>query len=143
MVALCRELLASNISTDFPVAAFTSLSQAVDAEFNRGRSIQLIEEIIKCLRDAVKVFPPGSYDVLYALADKLWSRFTETYSNDDYEDATALLETILDPNQPGECPDSIRDLASAVATVLAFVRSVIFENPENSEMAISRIRALL
>src|SRR6266702_4174043 len=143
MVVLCRELLTSNISADFPVGAFESLKQAVNAEFVRERPIPLLNEVIECLRDAVKLCPPGSYDVLFALADTLCTRFFKTRSNDDFEDATALLETILDPNQPGECPDSIRDLASSVATVLAFVRSVIFENPENSEMAISRIRALL
>jgi hypothetical protein len=53
------------------------------------------------------------------------------------------LERILDPNQPGECPDSIRDLASSLATVLAFFRSTIFENPEYSEVTISRLRTLL
>jgi len=67
----------------------------------------------------------------------------ETHSNDDYEEATALLERFLDPNQPGECPDSIRGLASSVSTLLAFARSIIFQNPESFEVAISRLRAFL
>src|SRR6266702_899503 len=143
MVALCRELLISNISTDVPEDAFKFLEQAVDATSDRGLPIQLLDEVIECLRDAVKVCPPGSYNVLYALANTLCTRFIETRSNDDYEDATALLERVLDPNQPGKCPDLIRGLFSSLATMLAFIRSVIFENPEYSEMAISRLRAEL
>ena len=94
----------------------------------------------------VKVCPPDSYDVLtrsYALANQLCTRFIKTHSNDDYEYATELLEGILDPNQPGECLDSIRDLASGLATALAFTRSIVFQDPESSEVAISRLRTEL
>jgi hypothetical protein len=143
MVVLCRVLLTSNKSADFPVGAFLSLDQAVGVEVTRGWPIQLLDEVIECLRDAVKVCPPGSYNVLLALAHQLFTRFKETHSNDDYEESTALLESILDPNRPGECPDSIRDLALALATVFAFFRSTIFENPEYSEVTISRLRTLL
>ncbi|KAI9444040.1 CHAT domain-containing protein [Lactarius indigo] len=143
MVTLCRELLAPNISTKFPFAACISLCDTVNAEFIQGRSIQSLDAVIGCLRDVVKVCPSGSDDVLFALANTLYVRFFETLSNDDYEDATALLEKILDPNRPGECRDSIRGLASLLATQFAFTRSLIFQNPEYSEMAISRLRAEL
>ncbi|KAH9047468.1 CHAT domain-containing protein [Lactarius deliciosus] len=143
MVALCRELLAPNIPTKFPFAACISLCDTINAEFIRGRPIQSLDAVIECLRDAVKVCPSGSTDVLFALANILYVRFFETHSNDDYEDATALLERILDPNRPGECRDSIRGLASLLSTQFAFTRSLIFRNPEYSEMAISRLRAEL
>jgi CHAT domain-containing protein/tetratricopeptide (TPR) repeat protein len=142
MVVLCRELLTSK-STDFAISASKSLNQAVDAEFNRGRPIQLLDEVIECLRDAVEVCPLGSHDVLYALANQLFIRFFGTPSNVDYEEATALLERIIDPNQPGECPESIRVRASLLATVFAHTRSTIFENPEYSEVTISRLRTEL
>ncbi len=143
MVVLCRELLVSDTSGPFPVAAFISLSKAVISEHIRGRSVQSLDEVIECLRDAVKVCPPGSHPVLCALAYTLYIRFEETHSTDDCEEAMALFERILDPNQPGGCPDSIRDEASSVATMLAFVRSIIFQNPEYSEVAISRLRTSL
>ncbi|KAI9462884.1 CHAT domain-containing protein [Lactarius psammicola] len=143
MVVLCRELLTSNISTDFPDHTFKYLERAVNATSDGGRPIHLLNEVIECLRDAVKVCPPGSYNVLYALASTLCTRFVETHSNDDYDDATALLERTLDPNQSGKCPDLIRGLFSSLATMLAFIRSVIFKNPEYSEMAIPRLRAEL
>jgi CHAT domain-containing protein/tetratricopeptide (TPR) repeat protein len=138
MVVLCRELLTSK-STDFPVSTFTCLNLTA-TEFNRGRPIQLLDEVIECLRDAVEVCPPGSYGVLFVLALQLFTRFTGTHSNVDYEEATALLERILDPNQPGECPESIRVLASTLATQLAFTRSSVFRDPEYVEVTISRLR---
>ena len=58
VVALCRELLASDISTDFPAAAFSSLYPAIHTELFRGRRGQLLDEAIGFLRDAVKVCPP-------------------------------------------------------------------------------------
>jgi hypothetical protein len=70
-------------------------------------------------------------------------RFITTHSLDDYEEATALLEKILDPSQPGGCPDSICGLASTLATQLAFIRVTLFRNPEYTEVAISRLRAAL
>jgi CHAT domain-containing protein len=142
MVVLCRVLLTSKRSADIPVGAFQFLDQAIGVEVIRGRPIQSIDEVIECLRDAVKVCPSGSYSVLASLALQLLTRFKETRSNDDYEESTALLESILDPNRPGECPDSIRDLALTVATLWAFARSTIFKNPEYSELSISRLRTL-
>jgi hypothetical protein len=150
MVVLCRELLISDTeslaSADLPIDPFQSLNQAVNAEFVRGRPIHLLDEVIECLRDAVKVCLPDSYDVLtrlYALANQLCTRFIRTHSNVDYEDATGILERMLDPNQPGECPDSIRQLASGLATALAHTGSIVFKDPESSEVAISRLRTEL
>jgi CHAT domain-containing protein/tetratricopeptide (TPR) repeat protein len=149
MVALCRELLASNLSAleDFPIAAFMSLTEAVDAEYTRGRPIELLDQVIECLRDAVKVCPPGSDDASFllrlSLAGHLRIRFDTTHSLDDYEEATALLENIVDPNQPGGCPDSICGQASILVTQLAIARDTFFGSPEYSEVTISRLRAML
>lgn len=144
MVDLCHEILTSNYSADFPFGVFKSLSQAFDAEFARGR-VQSLDQVIECLRDAVKMCPSSSHRVLLALADTLRIRFDETHSNVDYEEAWALLERVLDPNQPGECLDSIRVLAShlQVATSLAFTRSLVFRDPQYSEVTTSRLRTLL
>ena len=143
MVVLCRELLTSDFSAFFPTDAFKSLSAAANAEFRRGLPIELLDEVIECLRDAVKVCPPSSYHIFIALVEQLRTRFTKTGSLDDYEEATALLENILDPNRSGEFPDSIRYLASIYATHLTISRCVFFTNPEYSEVAISRLRAEL
>ena len=133
MVVLCIELVTSSTSADFPVAAFDSLNQAVAAEFIRGRPIEPQDGLIECLRGAAKSDPPDLYHTLLALANQLFNRFIKTHSNDDYDEATALYEKILDHNQPGECPDSIRDQASSRITELALYRSTIFENAEYSQ----------
>ena len=142
MVSLCRELLTSDVSARFPVDAFASFGHAADTEFLR-ENFQFIGQVIECLRDAVKMCSSGPNFVLLWLANALCHRFTESHSNDDYEEADALLEGILDPNQPGGCPDSIRDQALEVSALLACSRSTIFQNPEYSEVAISRLRTFL
>jgi CHAT domain-containing protein/tetratricopeptide (TPR) repeat protein len=147
MVVLGRELLTSNLSARevFPIAAFVSLANATNAEYRHGRPIELLDEVIECLRDAVEVCPPGSASALVPLklVGQLRTRFITTHSLDDYEEATALLEKILDPSQPGGCQDSICGVASLLATELAVIRNTYFTNPEYSEVAISRLRATL
>ncbi|KAH9164561.1 CHAT domain-containing protein [Lactarius sanguifluus] len=145
MMGLCREFLGPNISADFPAAAFKPLGWAVMEEWNRGRSVQSLDKVVECLRDAARLCPPGSesHHVLEALAVTFLIRFMGTHSNEDYEEGTALLERILDPNQPGECPDSFQYRALGLANGFVFARSVIFQNPEYSEIAISRLRTFL
>ena len=144
MVVLCRELLTSDLSADFPVDAFNSLSRAIETESLQVRDdAQLADQVVECVRDAARMCPPDSHKVFYALANTLRTRFSITHSIDDYEEATALLDRILDPNQPGMVPDRIRDLASSLAIDLALIRSSIFPNPQNSEVTISRLRTFL
>ena len=142
MLVLCRELLTLNLSAGFHDSIFLLLARAVNDESDRGR-VQSLDPVIEWLRDVVKMCLPVSRFVFYALASALRIRFEEAYSNDDYEEAMALLERILDPNQPGECPGFLRDQASLVVTMLTQFRSAIFKSPENTEVAISRLRSLL
>ena len=146
MVVLCNELITSNKLADFPTDAFISLAEAAEEEFTRGLSIESLDEVIECLRDAVKVCPPGSsryHEVLLSLARQLRARFFKTQSLDDYEEAATLLDKILDPNQLGGCPDSIWSVASSLVAQLAVLRYSLFKSPEYAEAAISCIRALL
>ncbi|KAH9055410.1 hypothetical protein EDB87DRAFT_1330490 [Lactarius vividus] len=145
MLDLCREFLGPNISADFPVAAFMAFGEAVMCELSRGRSVQSLDKVVKCLRDAARLCPPGSksHPVLYALALAYWTRFVGTHSNEDHEEGTVLLERILDPNQPGECQESFRNLALLLTGGFAHARSTIFENPEYTEVTIPRFRTLL
>ena len=143
-MVLCRELLIPDLSADFSIAASHFLSEAIWTEFHQGRAdTQLLNQVLACVRDAAKICRPDSHFVFYALARTLRTRFAITRSINDYEEATALLDRILDPNQPGEGLDQIGDLASSAATELAFIRSTIFHNPEYSEVTISRLRTYL
>jgi CHAT domain-containing protein/tetratricopeptide (TPR) repeat protein len=144
MVVLCNELLSSESSKSavIPTAAFSFLNEAANIEFNRGLPTEILDEIIGCLRGAVKAYPPDSFDawheVMYTLAYTLYNRFIKTYSMEDYEEATAVLERIL---EPGGCPDSFRVLPSSLSILLINLRSALFHDPEYSEVAISRLRA--
>jgi hypothetical protein len=146
MVVLCREFLVSNLSARraFPIAAFISLGEAANITEDR-LPIELQDAVIECLQDAVEACPPDSDNVSisFRLAVQLRTRFIKTHSLDDYEEAMALLEKILDPTQPGGCPDSIWDEASFQATCLAILRYTFFTNTEYSELAISRLRTTL
>jgi CHAT domain-containing protein len=142
MVAHCRKLLTSNTLTDFPVDSIVSLINAVFFEFNTLRQVRLIDQVIECVRDMVKM-SPSSLVALTALANTLCIRFITTHSCDDYDESTALLERVLDPNQPGERPYLIRDIASVSAALLAYAKSAIFQNPGSSEMATSHFRTLV
>ena len=139
MVALCNELLSSNQAEDVPTAAFIYLDEAViHVGFNHGFLIEMLDELIQCLRDAVKVCISDSHRVIYSLANALGIRFIQTHSKEDYDEASVFLERML---EPGGCPDSFRVLPSSLATALTHVRSVFFQEPEYSEVAISRLRA--
>ncbi|KAN0134203.1 CHAT domain containing protein [Lactarius tabidus] len=142
MVVLCNELLSSSKSAVIPADAFCNLGLAAAIEFKRGLSIEMLDETIEFLRDAVKAYPPDSYDayhkVIFTLAFALIARFRNTYSKKNHEEASDLLEMIL---EPGGCPDSFRDYALLAATILAHGRAIFFQEPEYSEIAISRLRA--
>jgi hypothetical protein len=141
MVVLCRELLTSNLSADFPDGTFLILNLAINAASRRGQD-ELLDTVIEFLRHAAEMPPSDSHPVLFALARALRTRFAKSHFIEDYEEAIVLLDRIMDPSQPGGCPDSIRNSASLFATMLAMDRSSIFENPEYSEVTISRLRAL-
>ncbi|KAH9005581.1 CHAT domain-containing protein [Lactarius hatsudake] len=145
MLVLFRELLASDISTDFPTTAFTSLCLAIQTELFRGRHGPLLDEVIECLRDAVKACPPHSHShqVHFSLATALHHRFSVTHSSDDYEGARALFEKIVDPNHSGENLDSEQLLALVGLHGLAFSRASYFKNSEYFEEAMSHCCSML
>ena len=139
MVVLCNELLSSSRSEDVPTAPFIHLDEAVThIDLNKGLHTEMLDGIIECFRNAVKVCGHTSYKVMNALAKALSIRFMKEYSKEDYEEATMVLERIL---KPGGCPDSFRGRPSALAVLLADRRSYLFREPEYSELAISLLRA--
>jgi hypothetical protein len=148
MLILCNELLSSGTSADIPIAAFLFLKDAAKEECERGLPIKMLDEVIGCLRDAVKVTvcPPDSYCVLHALADTISTCFVKTHSNEDYEEATGLLERILDLVGVGECKDSesfrAASRASSSLVGLTSIRLNIYRHkPDYIEEEISRLRA--
>ena len=137
MVVLCNELLSLNKPEDVSAAAL-ELGWAASILFARHRlPTELLDEVIEYFRDVVKVCQPASYEVMYQLANSLGNRFFKTHSPGDYEEATTVLEKVL---EPGGCPDSFRLLPLSLAGTLACVRSDVLREPEYAEVATSLLR---
>ncbi|KAI0293377.1 CHAT domain-containing protein [Multifurca ochricompacta] len=145
MVILCQELLTCHSSADYSAGAIAivALSGVIIEVFSQGKHVQPLDEVIQCLRDALKICPPDLHVVPLGLATALTIRFWKIYSNDDYEEAVTLLESIVGSSPLGDNPSEIRIQASAFATSLARMRADFFPNPEYLEEAISRCRTLL
>ena len=133
MVVLCNELLTSNQPKDVPTAAVRYLGEAAThIAITHGFPSEMLDDMIDCLRDAVKVCPlaAASHKVMFALANALGKRFMEAHSkNEDYDEATVILERIL---EPGGCPDSFRVWPLMFAVTLPYERSIFCRAPEYS-----------
>ncbi|KAI0292100.1 CHAT domain-containing protein [Multifurca ochricompacta] len=140
MVILCQELLICHSSADYSAGAIAivALSGVIIEVFSQGKHVQPLDEVIQCLRDALKICPPDLHVVPLGLATALIIRFWKIYSNDDYEEAMTLLESIAGSSPLGDNPSEIQIQASASATSLARMRADFFPNPEYLEEAISR-----
>ncbi|KAI0289899.1 CHAT domain-containing protein [Multifurca ochricompacta] len=143
MVILCQELLTCHSSANYPTDAITALVHAVLRKFRQGKQVQPLDGVIQCLRDALKLFPPGFHLVLLGLAASLVIRYGTNYSNGDYDEAMTLLESVIASNPPGESTGASQAIASVMATTLARLRASIYPNPQYLEEANSRLRALL
>ena len=105
------------------------------------------DKVIECLREASILPLPvdcQSHDVSFALAWSLFARFRIAHSNDDYDEATAILDKVawisgdnLIQNQ------DYRVNALMLASGFAHARSTMFKRPEYREQAIHRTRTLL
>ncbi|KAI0297318.1 CHAT domain-containing protein [Multifurca ochricompacta] len=149
MVILCQELLTCHSSANYTTHAIDGLFSAILWKFCQGKQVEPLDGVIQCLRDALKIFPPGSHLVLLGLAASLIIRYGTNYLNDDYEEAMTLLESIIVssplgcPCQFGDDPCHFQIGAPGLATILASMRAVIYPNPEYLEEAIPRFRTFL
>jgi tetratricopeptide (TPR) repeat protein len=139
MAVLCHELLKSDISMTSATVYITKLAQTV-VNPRLGRMNEPCDKVIECLREA-NIRIPYSFDVSIALASSLFDRFRIAHSNDDYEEATTILDKFIEA--PGEKLTPHQERASVLVSLFAFGRSLMFKNPEYSEQAIHRNRNLL
>ena len=141
MAILCHELLKSDISTTSATHFVMNLAEVVKTQLGRLNELQgPSDKVIECLREA-NIRLPDSYHVSMALAWSLFDRFRVTHSNDDYEEATTILDKFI--RAPGEKLTQNQEQASTSATVFALARSHMFRKPEYLEQAIHRSRTLL
>ncbi|KAI0298378.1 CHAT domain-containing protein [Multifurca ochricompacta] len=143
MVILCQELLACHSSVNYPTCAILALDSAISYKFRQWKQVEPLDEVIQCLRDALKIFPPGSHRVLFGLVTSLFVRYRTNYSNGDYDEAMTLLESIIASSPLRDDPCQSQSRASVLAATLALIRAIMYPNPEYLEEAVSRSRTLL
>ena len=102
------------------------------------------DKIIECLREANLRLPNFSA-ISIVLASSLHNRYCMTYSNDDYEEGTNILDKVIHAPRPedGLCQVQPQKVALLLATSFAQARFSMFGKPEYLEEAIYRIRRAL
>jgi len=95
-------------------------------------------KVIYCLRKA-KSRLPDSDELSIALACTLLDRFFITYSNDDYEEGTVILDKIFTSHTPGDDPSQYQH-ALMIIVAFAEARLLVSGRPEHLEEAIYRVR---
>ena len=141
MAVLCHELLKSDISMTSESATDCIVILVQTVENTQYKIMNKLQEpcdkVIECLREA-NIRLPDSFGVSIALAWSLFNRFRSAHSNDDYEEATTILDKFIET--PGEKLALHQGQASYLASLFAHGRSLMFKNPEYLEQAIHRYR---
>ncbi|KAI9441131.1 CHAT domain-containing protein [Lactarius psammicola] len=142
MAVLCRELLTLNASDSDTTGSITLFTRVV-----AGSKILPLgpdppsNQVIDCLR-LVRKHKPDLPEAHYALALSLGCRYSMTLVNDDYEEAASVYDEIITSSSAGDSQDGFVAIAQQAVTLLAMLRSVVHKNPEYSEEAIYRARAI-
>ena len=136
MVILCYGLLDSDISTIHSLKAIESMLGATLSQIGREKRVQPLGQVIDCTREALKICPPDFCDIHLGFAGALAIRYLTHNLEEDYEEATIVLENIISSH-----PDHAS--APALLAGLAHTRSVLYRSPELSEEAMSHFRTLL
>ncbi|KAH9980706.1 CHAT domain-containing protein [Russula compacta] len=98
------------------------------------------DEVFECLREAIISFPHFSVGLCFILALSHQTRFYQTHSHDDYDEAMSIVDKFLtDPSHGGQPVKRLMKMAAELATH----RFYFYQNPGHLEEAIFRGRTLL
>jgi hypothetical protein len=150
IAVLSRELLTLGMPDNETTHLINLISKVVGLNICNGvffpDQLEPVNEMIECLRAARKCRPDLLRgDGLLAFAMSLRCRHYITNVDDDYEEATSILDEILTSRYLGNSQDEhdaaeIRAEATSLVTSLAMMRSTFYRTPENLEEAIYRAR---
>ncbi|KAH9173087.1 CHAT domain-containing protein [Lactarius sanguifluus] len=127
MTVLCRELLSSDITKDYPMEAIMPFSGAVITEFDKKNAKEPPQEVIEVLRLAT--IPQPDLDLVsFALARCLCTRFQMTFAIDDYEEVMPLLDRIITSRSPGDSLNAMQDKAIWMIVSLVLARTTTNPN---------------
>jgi hypothetical protein len=140
MAVLSHELLIMETSDIDTTRLLDLVSEVVRSNINPGVPDQPLDELIECLRAAMKC-RPDLPQVPATFAKSLVFRYRMTYVNDDYEEAMSILdEMATSGNSQDKSVAKAQGFATGLAATLACSRSNADESPEYLEEAIYRIR---
>jgi len=135
---LLLELLNSDTRT-ISTAAIPLFVKLVKRRYGRwGIGKEPPAKVINCLRKA-KSRLPDSDELSITLSYTLLDRFFITYSNDDYEEGTVILDKILTSHTPGDDRSQYREALQIIAT-FAQARLIVSWKPEHFEEAMYHFR---
>ncbi|KAH9963115.1 hypothetical protein BJV74DRAFT_799736, partial [Russula compacta] len=140
MAAICREFLNSGISGKHLKSAILFMCNAVYSNLERFPWQEPPRQVVECVREANKRLE--SHRSARWLAQLLSAGFQVTHSNDDYEEAMALLQKIMATSHE-DCSEQCAEDTSKVTIDLALHRFALSGNPESLEAAIARCRTFL
>jgi hypothetical protein len=139
IITICDELFSLDISEELSFRAYQSLRSAVSACGDGNRPV--LDQCIKHLREAC-IRWPNSPALSIALARSFVLRFEETLTDNDFKEATTILNRIIGSPSPGNSLDRWQVASLNVMMLLMGIRSVMFEKPEYAEEAISSLHSL-
>jgi CHAT domain-containing protein len=135
---LSRELLAVEASDIDTTRLIDIIKTVVQSKILLGVPDQPLDELIECLRAAMKR-RPDLLQARTAFAMSLISRYNMTSVEDDYEEAMIILDNIItSENSQDETVARYKVFATGLAAALAMIRSNSHWTPEYSEEAIYR-----
>jgi CHAT domain-containing protein len=140
MIGICHELFDLDSSEDFAIMTAVNLCKAIHICGNSNTPV--LDRCIKLLRQA-SIRHPTSPALSLALAHSLALRFDETLRDDDFNEATTILNGIPGSLQLGYTPDMWQQLSSATLIMLVGFRSATHAKPEDAEDALYHVRFLL
>ncbi|KAF8270120.1 CHAT domain-containing protein [Lactarius quietus] len=145
MVGLCRELLAlePEVSGDYPLEAFSTLGNLLSMEFSTTLQGRTLDQVVECLKEAVRMCPPGVHNIHLELATALQFRFLQTSVDSDYYDAIEVLEEMVAPDRVGVNPGSHSVEACILMSRFTIFRCNEKARPEYLEEALSRCHSWL
>ena len=144
MAILCHEHLTSgsDMSDVYTTCLIRLIPKIVVPEILMLDLDRPMDEVIECLQAARK-HRPDLLEARLALARSFFLRYCMTFANDDYEEATSILDEIItSTSSPGDIQDEyladFQGIATRMATALAKLRSFAHRTPEYLEEAIYR-----
>lgn len=136
---LFHELLISDASDIYTTGSITIFAELVLSKISWPLHFpdQLLNQIIECLRLARRR-KPELRNAHLALVRSLSRRYTENFTNEDYEEAASILDEMITYGQPR---DEIMVKVQHFVTLLAIYRAITHQTPEYWEEAIYRSRS--